>query len=187
MARAGFKRAWTRVVPVAAERSTYVAIASAQLAVVVWQWRPIDTVIWSVAAPARYAIYAVQALALALIVVSTWLTDHFDLFGLRQAWLGDKYTPVPFVERGLYRYVRHPMMLGMLVWLWAAPTLTVGHFVLSAGLSVYIAIGIAFEERSLERELGAPYADYRRRVPAIVPFTGPSPGSYPPADRRRTP
>jgi uncharacterized membrane protein len=108
-----------------------------------------------------------------LIVYSTWLTNHFDLFGVRQVWLysqGRPYMPVPFVEKSLYLHVRHPMMLGMLLWMWLTPTMTLGHLVFAAGMTAYIAIGIALEERGLVRELGATYEDYRRRVPALVPW-----------------
>lgn len=154
------------------ERSTYVMVANATLALLIWQWRAAPTVVWSVAIPA--AVYwLVQGTAVALIVWSTFLTDHFDLFGLRQVWLfarGVPYTPVPFVERWLYTRVRHPMMLGVLIWLWAVPVMTVGHLAFSAGMTTYILVGVYFEERGLVANLGAPYEAYRRRVRAFVPF-----------------
>jgi protein-S-isoprenylcysteine O-methyltransferase Ste14 len=173
LARPAAKRALTAILPRVAERSTYVLVASATLALLVWQWRAATDPIWHVAQPAlRAAIWAAGGVGAILIVVSTLLTDHFDLFGLRQVWLhwrGRPYTPVPFVERSLYRHVRHPMMLGVCVWLWATPDLTLGHLVFSAAMTAYILVGIVFEERGLVRELGAPYEDYRRRVPALVP------------------
>jgi methanethiol S-methyltransferase len=173
MARASVKRQLTRIIPASAERSTYVLVSSLTLALMVWQWRPIPDLAWYIDELwLRRIVWTVHALGLALIVFSTFLTDHFDLFGLRQTWLharGRPYTPVPFIERSLYRFVRHPMMLGMIVWLWAAPTMTYGRVLLAGTLTMYILVGIAFEEKSLERELGQGYADYRRRVPALVP------------------
>jgi protein-S-isoprenylcysteine O-methyltransferase Ste14 len=171
LARPAAKRVVTAIVSPVAERSTYVLIASGSLALLMWQWRADDAVIWHVATPAvRMVVWAVAGAGSLLIVVSTFLTDHFDLFGLRQVWLGDRYTPVPFVERSLYKLVRHPMMVGVLVFLWAAPDMTVGHAVFSAGMSAYVFIGVAFEERGLARSLGAPYEDYRRRVRRFLPL-----------------
>jgi methanethiol S-methyltransferase len=170
LARPAAKRVVTSIVTPAAERSTYVLIASASLALLIWQWRADPAIVWHVVSPAaRAVVWAVAAGGAALIVGSTFLTDHFDLFGLRQVWLGDRYTPVPFVERSLYKHVRHPMMLGVLVWVWAAPDMTVGHALFAVGMSAYVFIGVAFEERGLARTLGAPYEDYRRRVPAFFP------------------
>jgi len=172
MARPGPKRAIVGIVGDTAERSTYVLVAALQLGLIVWQWRAMPDVVWSVGAPGSYVIWAVYGLAVAMIVVATFLTDHFDLFGLRKPWLaatGRAYTPVPFVERGLYACMRHPMMTGFLVALVATPVMTVGHAVLALGLGVYVLVGTAFEERGLVRELGATYEDYRRRVPAFMP------------------
>jgi protein-S-isoprenylcysteine O-methyltransferase Ste14 len=174
LARARVKQALARVVPPVAERSTYVFVASAMLALTVWQWRALPSAVWTVHAPAaRDAVWAVHLAGAALVVYSTFLTDHFDLFGVRQAYLyarGQPYTPVPFVERSLYRYVRHPMMVAIIVWLWAAPTMSLGRLVFAAAMTAYIAIGVAFEERALARSLGAPYEDYRARVRAFVPL-----------------
>jgi protein-S-isoprenylcysteine O-methyltransferase Ste14 len=178
LARASVKRVVNRIVSTPAERSTYVLVASATLALIVWQWRAIPDVVWHVDGPLRFVMLGVQALGVVIVLVSTFLTDHFDLFGLRQVWLyarGRVYAPVPFVEHSFYRHVRHPMMSGFLLWLWAAPTMTIGHVVFSGGMTLYIFIGVALEERGLARELGAPYADYRRRVPALVPRLRASP------------
>ena len=173
MARPAFKRVWTRIVPASAERSTYVLVASLSLGLLVWQWRAVPDVVWHVEQPAvRAALWAVHLVGVATIVYSTFLTNHFDLFGLRQTWLAAQrrpYTPVPFVERSLYRYVRHPMMIGVLLWMWAAPTISIGRLLFASAMTAYILIGIAFEERGLARELGATYDDYRRRVPALIP------------------
>lgn len=174
MARAGFKRRWTKLVGVAAERSVYVLTTSAVLGLMFWQWRALPQPIWNANdAALRAAVWAVTAAGAVLAVASTFLTNHFDLFGLRQVWLaarGHPYTPVPFKQRALYRLVRHPMMLGMLMAFWATPTMTVGHALFAAGMSAYIAIGIRFEERALERNFGDDYRRYRRQVPAVLPF-----------------
>lgn len=167
-------RPWAkRRIPASIERSTYVLVASASLALLMWQWRAQPDFVWHVTAPAgRAAIWGAWVVGAAIVLVSTFLTDHFDLFGLRQVWLharGVPYTPVPFVERLLYRVVRHPMMSGLVLWLWATPDGTVGHVVFAAAMSLYVAIGVAFEERGLARAHGAAYEVYRERVPAFVP------------------
>jgi protein-S-isoprenylcysteine O-methyltransferase Ste14 len=173
MARPRFKQGLVRVIPRAAERSTYVLVASVSLGLLLWQWRPLPMAVWSVdASGVRAALWAVSGIGVLLVVYSTFLTDHFDLFGLRQVWLharGRPYTPVPFKERGLYRVVRHPMMLGVLLWFWSTPTMSVGHLVFTAGMSVYIVVGIALEERDLARNLGEAYVRYRARVGRFLP------------------
>jgi methanethiol S-methyltransferase len=173
MARAAFKRRWTKLVGAAAERSAYVLTASAVLALMFWQWRALPQPLWTAHHPVvRTAILAVAFAGLLLTVASTFLTDHFDLFGLRQVWLharGLPYTPVPFKQRAIYAHVRHPMMLGMLLAFWAAPTMSWGHALFAAGMTVYIAVGVAMEEKDLARTLGADYQRYRRDVPAFIP------------------
>jgi len=174
LARPAVKRALARVNPPPVERSSYVLVASASFALLMWQWRALPEVVWHIETPVlRGVVWLVTATGVVLIVSSTLLTNHFDLFGLRQVWLhfrGRPYTPVPFVERSLYTRVRHPMMLGVLVWLWATPDMTVGHLVFAAGMSAYVFVGTAFEERELRRTVGAPYDDYRQRVRAFLPF-----------------
>jgi len=173
MARAGFKRRWTRLVGVTAERSVYVLTSNVTLALMFWQWRALPQALWTVHHPVVRAALTVVALAgTALAVAATFFTDHFDLFGLRQVWLharGVPYTPVPFKQRAIYGHVRHPMMLGLLLAFWAAPTMTWGHALFAAGMTAYIAIGIALEDRGLARNFGADYERYRRDVPAIIP------------------
>jgi len=173
MARAGFKRRWTKLVGVTAERSVYVLTSNVTLAVMFWQWRALPQPLWTVHQPiVRAAITAVALAGTALAVAATFFTDHFDLFGLRQVWLharGVPYTPVPFKQRAIYGHVRHPMMLGLLLAFWAAPTMTWGHALFAAGMTAYIAIGIALEDRGLARSFGADYERYRRDVPAIIP------------------
>jgi protein-S-isoprenylcysteine O-methyltransferase Ste14 len=177
MARPAFKRWWTKLVPHAAERSVYVLTASICLGLIFWQWRALPgpiAPIWNVtAAGARGALWALMALGFLLALVSTFMTDHFDLFGLRQVWLaarGRPYEPVPFEQRAIYRVVRHPMMLGLLTTFWATPTMTWDRALLAAGMTAYIAIGIKFEERDLERAFGESYRHYRRTVPAVFPL-----------------
>jgi methanethiol S-methyltransferase len=161
MARRWFKDRLVRIIPAAAERSTYVLVASVTLDVLLWQWRPVSTAVWSVEAPAvRAVIWGASGAGVLLVVYSTFLTDHFDLFGLRQVWLyarGRPYSPVPFTERNLYRHVRQPMMLGMLLWFWSTPTMSVGHLAFAAGMSAYIFAGVALEERDLASRLGKAY------------------------------
>lgn len=177
MARPAFKRWWTKLVPHAAERSVYVLTASICLGLIFWQWRALPGAIepiWNVTtAGARAALWTLMGMGFLLALVSTFMTDHFDLFGLRQVWLaarGRAYAPVPFKERILYRLVRHPMMLGLLIVFWATPTMTWDHALLAAGMSAYIAVGIRFEERDLERTFGDSYRQYRRTVPAVFPL-----------------
>jgi len=174
MARDWFKRGLVRVVPRAAERSTYVLVASATLGLLLWQWRPAPTTVWSVdASTVRAALWGLSGVGVALVVYSTFLTDHFDLLGLRQVWLHARrqpYVPIPFSERGVYRIVRHPMMVGILLWFWATPSMSLGHLVFTAGMSTYIFVGTALEERDLSRHLGEAYVKYRTRAGRYIPW-----------------
>jgi methanethiol S-methyltransferase len=172
MARPWFKRGWTRLVPAAAERATYVLAASLALALLLWQWRPFGAALWRLDGPGAGVLLAVQAAGWLLALGSTFLISHTDLFGLRQAWArarGARYTPPPFTERGCYRFIRHPLMAGFLIVFWVAPVLTVGHLLFAAAATGYILIGIGFEERDLRRQLGAAYTGYAARVPALMP------------------
>ena len=174
MARPGFKRWWTRLVPSVVERSTYVLFASAALALVMWQWRPLGGEVWAVESGAwRAVLYAVCAFGWALALVATSLINHFDLFGLRQVWLaliGRPYTQVRFGTPGLYRLVRHPLYLGFLCAFWAAPRMTVSHLVFALATTAYILIAIQLEERDLVHEHGESYVAYRRSVPMLLPL-----------------
>jgi protein-S-isoprenylcysteine O-methyltransferase Ste14 len=173
MARPRFKAIVTRVVPQAAERSLYVLASSAALLLLFWQWRPIGGTVWNVADPAgRTALTALCALGWTTVLVTTFLIDHFDLFGLRQVWLflrGRPYTHLPFTTPGPYRHVRHPLYVGWFLAFWATPTMTTAHFFFAAMTAAYILVAIRFEERDLEAAHGTPYAEYRRRVPMLVP------------------
>lgn len=174
MARPAFKRWWTRIVPAPAERSTYVLFSSLALIALFVFWEPLGGVVWDVTAPAGRAIlYAMFAFGWLLVLVSTFLIDHFDLFGLRQVWLhllGQPYRSLPFKTPGPYRYVRHPLYVGWFFAFWATPTMTVTHLLFAIATSAYILIAIQLEERDLiaaHRE----YSEYRKRVPMLVPFT----------------
>jgi protein-S-isoprenylcysteine O-methyltransferase Ste14 len=172
MARPAFKRIWTRVVPIAAERSTFVIVSCACLALLYWQWRPLPEVVWQAPAELALPIFAVAALGWATALVSTYLIDHFDLFGLRQTLrfaTGRAYRPPVFRERFLYRMVRHPLMLGFLVAFWAAPTMSRGHLLFSATMTAYVLLALVVEERTLVELHGEAYLDYRRRVPKLIP------------------
>ncbi len=177
MARPGFKALWTRVVPKSVERSTYVLIASLILFLIFWQWRPLTGVVWDVRGEAaRTAIWAIYWLGWLIVLLSTFMISHWDLFGLRQVMLnlqGREYTHPPFMTRGLYRLVRHPIMLGFVVLLFAAPTMTVGHLVFAAASTAYILIALQFEEKDLTDALGDAYREYKRRVPMLFPWKKP--------------
>jgi protein-S-isoprenylcysteine O-methyltransferase Ste14 len=173
MARPGFKRWWTRLVPSTIERSTFVVLSSAVLVLLYWQWRTMPAVIWDVRLPAgRMAPWALFWLGWAIALAATFMVSHFDLFGLRQvylAWRGKPYTHIGFHARFLYRLVRHPLMLGFLIAFWATPTMTAGHLLFSIGMTGYILIATQIEEHDLVEVLGDEYRDYRREVPMLVP------------------
>jgi protein-S-isoprenylcysteine O-methyltransferase Ste14 len=176
MARPWFKARWTRIVPQHVERSTYVLATALVLALLFWQWQPIAGVVWNVENPLGKGL--LQALfwsGWVILFASTFMINHFDLFGLRQVTLRLKdqpYQPVPFVEVALYRFVRHPIMLGLLIGFWATPSMSAGHLLLAAATTVYIFIGIYLEERDTRQALGETYERYRRRTSMIVPLPG---------------
>jgi len=174
MARRGFKRWWTHVVPEPMERATFVAAASAMLALLLWQWRAIPApVLWSVRDPAgRLALQAVFWTGWGVLLVSTWLIDHFELFGLRQPWarLRRQQIPAPVFRTPLfYRHVRHPIYVGFLLAFWATPRMTAGHALFAAASTGYILLGIWFEERDLVAQFGQRYLAYRRQVGMLLP------------------
>jgi methanethiol S-methyltransferase len=172
MARPWFKRRWTRIVPAAAERATFVLAASLALALLFWLWRPVGGTAWNLAGPGADVVWAVYAAGWAVVVSSTFLVSHFDLVGLRQAWLHARrvsYTPPPFTQRGLYGRIRHPLMAGFIIVFWSAPVMTAGHLLLAAAATGYIGVGVAFEEHDLIQSLGGTYTAYRARVPALIP------------------
>jgi protein-S-isoprenylcysteine O-methyltransferase Ste14 len=173
MARPAFKRWWVRIVPVAAERSTYVLLSSLALILLFWQWRPIGASIWNVESEtARLLIYAGYAAGWLLLLFTTFLINHFDLFGLRQVWLyfrGRPYTDISFRTPSLYKVVRHPLYVGWLLIFWCTPTMSAAHLLFAVLTTAYILIAIQFEERDLTRAFPE-YAEYRRRVPMLIPF-----------------
>ena len=175
MARRGFKRWWTKFVPEAVERSTFVLAASAALGLLLWKWQPIpEPVLWRVVDPAAaQAITAVFWFGWLIVLLSTFLINHFELFGLRQVYssLADKPLPEPEFRTPLfYRYVRHPLYAGMLLSLWAVPVMTRGHLLFAAVTTAYIFVGIALEERDLLGVFGDEYRSYRKRVPMVLPW-----------------
>jgi protein-S-isoprenylcysteine O-methyltransferase Ste14 len=176
MARPAFKRWWTQFVPKPIERSTYVLFASLLLIVLYAYWQPIGGVVWNVQDPAaQIVLYGLCAFGWGLVLVATFLINHFDLFGLRQVWLyarGKEYRPLPFGTPAVYRFVRHPLYVGFLIAFWATPTMTAAHLFFAVMTTAYILIAIRFEEHDLVAEHGARYAEYRNQVPMLVPRLG---------------
>jgi protein-S-isoprenylcysteine O-methyltransferase Ste14 len=183
MARAWFKRWWTRIVPAAIERSTYVLVSAVLFGLLLWIWTPIPRVVWHVDAPAaRIALHGLAFAGWALLLLATFLISHLEFTGLRQVLDHARTRPptdLPLHQPWLYRVVRHPMYLGLVVGLWSVPTMTLGHLVLAAGLTTYLLIGVRFEERDLERRFGDAYRRYRADVPMLVPLRRPRPGPAP--------
>jgi protein-S-isoprenylcysteine O-methyltransferase Ste14 len=173
MARASFKRALTRVIPPALERATFVLASSLVLSLVMWQWRPLASVLWNVDnTAAATTIWSINAVGWLGVPACSFLIDHFDLFGIKQALHAYRRTTFDkkgFVAPLFYKHLRHPMMTSLMVGLWVTPHMTIGHVLLSAGMTVYILIGVHFEERSLAKELGAEYERYQATTPKFLP------------------
>jgi protein-S-isoprenylcysteine O-methyltransferase Ste14 len=176
MARPWFKRAWTRFVPEPAERSTYVLFSSAALLLMFWAWKPIGGIVWKVdSAPGVAIVMGMYAAGLMIVLLSTFLINHFDLFGLRQVYLylvGRPYIQLEFRTPLFYRYVRHPLYCGWLLTFWAAPTMTVAHLFFALMTTAYILVAIRFEEADLVTVHGEKYRQYREHVPMIAPVFG---------------
>lgn len=176
MARPAFKRWWTRFVPAAIERSTYVLISSLVLALLFWQWHSLPLRIWQVDNELlRWLLYGLSAAGWLLVLSSTFLINHFDLFGLRQVWRYARNLSVhldtPFVTRAFYRIVRHPLMLGFLIAFWATPDMSLGHLLFALMTTGYILVAVKFlEERDLVAQFGDTYRDYQHRVPMLLPW-----------------
>lgn len=176
MARPAFKAWITAAIPQAMERSTYMWVSNITLATLMWQWQPIGSVLWHAEGSARLVLYGVFAFGWGLLLISTFLTDHFELFGLKQIFnhlFSRTPPPMRFKLVLFYKLVRHPMMLGFLIALWSVPTMTAGSLLLALGLTTYILVGIHYEEHDLEESLGADYRDYRQHTPMLVPGTAP--------------
>lgn len=176
MARAGVKRRLARAVPGRVERSTYVLATSLALGLLFWQWRALPATVWHLhVQPWVTVVWVVHGAGWATAVAATFMIDHGEFLGLRQGgWLRDRPQLASVSRRWLYSWVRHPMMLGLIVAFWATPVMTAGHLLFALAASSYIAVGVHFEERDLRRQLGAAYADYAAEVPRIVPGRSPS-------------
>lgn len=176
MARQGFKRWWTRVVPRSAERSTYVLASNVCLVILVVAWHPITHDVWRVSAdPWRALLTITGLLGWAIVLLSTLLIDHLDLFGLRQVFARlrrRRLAEHKFTTPLFYRVVRHPLYLGFLIAFWLTPTMTLGHLLFTVATTGYILVAVHFEERDLMEAFGAEYGDYRRRVPMLFPGIG---------------
>ncbi len=174
MARSAFKKWWLRLIPEPIERSMFVLGASLSLLLLFWQWRPLTGYVWNFPAGLmNVVLMSLFWIGWLGVVLSTFLINHFDLFGLRQVYLylrGIDYTPIPFKQASLYKYVRHPLMLALLIAFWATPQMSVGHLLIAAGMTAVIVIGIAFEERDLLRRYGEPYEQYRKQVSMLIPL-----------------
>ncbi len=175
MARPAFKRAWTKFVPKSVERSTYVLFASLILLLLYWQWRPITTPVWdttnTIGEPILLAVFAIGWL---VVFLSTFMLGHFDLFGLKQVfdnWQNKTADAPQFKSPGFYKLVRHPIMTGFIIAFWATPVMSLGHLLFAVVTTVYIVIAIQIEEHDLVKMLGIAYVEYRKRVPALIPFT----------------
>jgi protein-S-isoprenylcysteine O-methyltransferase Ste14 len=174
MARQGFKRAWTKIVPTEIERSTYVLAASLALILLFWQWRPIGSIVWNLSGtPFAQVLLGVSLLGWTTVLLSTFMINHFELFGLRQVWIQfirQPPEPLTFGTPGLYGLVRHPIYMGFIVAFWATPVMTVGHLVFAFATTAYILIAIQFEERDLISFYGQTYRDYRAKVRMLLPI-----------------
>ena len=172
MARPEFKERWTKIIPKAAERTTFVLATISILSAMVFFWQPMPEVVWSIEGPAATALWALSGLGWATVLLATFLIDHFELFGLSQVvrnFRGLEEKPAKFQERALYRFVRHPLMTGFLIAFWATPYMTVGHLFFAVVVTGYIFVGTRVEERDLITTHGESYLDYKRRVPGIIP------------------
>lgn len=176
MARPAFKNWWANIVPRPVERSTYVLATSLILILLYWQWRPMGQIIWQAdSALMQGVMWGVFGLGFLLVLLATFVIDHFDLFGLRQVvlnWQGKAYSHPNFKVTFFYRFIRHPIYLGWLLAFWGTPTMTLGHLLFATGMSAYILIAIRYEERDLVRFHGDDYTRYRKRVPMLVPKLG---------------
>ncbi len=176
MARPNFKKAWTKIIPEAAERSTFVLVTSLILLLMFWKWQPMTELVWNLEGTTGGMIVTVLFwIGWAIVFTSTFLINHFELFGLAQItrFLQKKeFTPPPFTDKGYYKFVRHPIMLGFIISFWATPVMTYGHLLFAGMTTGYIFIGtLVFEEKDLRDYYGDVYTEYSKRVPSLIPFT----------------
>lgn len=176
MARKGFKRWWTRIIPDPIERSTYVLFSSLALILLFWKWKPMGGVVWSISSPFLSGLMtAMSLLGFTLVLISSFMVNHFDLFGLRQVWLyfqKKPYTPLKFTTAYLYQYVRHPLYLGFIIGAWMTPVMTITHLVFAIMITGYILVGIYLEEKDLVGFHGTNYINYKKRIPMLIPKFG---------------
>jgi protein-S-isoprenylcysteine O-methyltransferase Ste14 len=173
MARTSFKQRLKQILPEAAERSTYVLLSGVFMAIAIYFWQPLPGMIWNVEnTTAQVILWSAYAIGWGYLFVATFVTNHFELMGLRQVYLyftNQPYSKLPFTKKYMYRYSRHPMMLGVLIGMWALPMMSVSHFVMSILLTIYIVIGVILEERDLIRQFGNTYHQYRKQIATLIP------------------
>jgi protein-S-isoprenylcysteine O-methyltransferase Ste14 len=173
MARPAFKKWWTTIIPREVERSTFVLVTSLLLLLLYWQWRPMTGVVWSVESTVGILILTgIFWLGWVVVLLSTFMIDHFDLFGLRQVYLplvNKEYSGIKFKTTMFYKFVRHPIMLGFIIAFWSTPHMTVGHLLFAAATTIYILMGLQFEEHDLRAAIGSEYEEYRKQVPMLIP------------------
>lgn len=174
MARQGFKQWWTRIIPPEAERSTYVLVSSLVLILLFWQWQPMPSIIWDTTHPmGQVVLQSLFWLGWITVLLSTFMINHFDLFGLHQVVLQlqqKPYTPLAFRTPWLYRYIRHPIMVGFIMAFWATPTMTLGHLLFAVATTAYIMVGVSLEERDLVDFYGEDYLQYKQKTAKFCPF-----------------
>ena len=174
MARTGFKTFIQRFIPEAAERATYVLMSGFMMAILIYFWQPVSGQVWMVENPVAKAIlWITYGLGWGYLFLSTFVTNHFDLMGLRQVYLyfiNKPYTDLPFTRKYMYSYSRHPMMLGLLIGIWAIPEMSVSHFILSSLMTLYVVVGVFFEERDLIKQFGKTYRNYRKEIASLLPY-----------------
>jgi len=173
MARAGFKKWLTQYIPEAAERATFMLMSGIVTVIAIYFWQPLPGTVWAIENPiAQIVLWSTYAIGWAYLLIASFVTNHFELMGLRQVYLyftNKPYTSLPFTRKYMYRYSRHPMMLGFLIGMWAIPVMSISHFVMSCLLTLYIAMGIFLEERDLVKQFGETYRQYKKEIATFIP------------------